>query len=68
MHLLHFRCVENSDASADRRSAVSLSPVFLRILSLYAKLYANYHLRYQYDTTMHAGISLGPYPHSDTKL
>ena len=68
MRLLHFHCVEISDASADRRSAVSLSPVFLQILSLYAKLYANYHLRYQHNTTMQAGISLRSYPRSDSKL
>ena len=43
VYTYHFHCVKLSDASADHRSAVSLSPVFLRILFLYAKLYANHY-------------------------
>ena len=54
---LPFPLVQSSDASADRRSAVSLSPVLLRILFLYAN-----------DTTMHAGISLRTSPCSDRQF
>ena len=60
VHYLHSHGVKHSDASADRRSAVSLSPVLLRILFL--------HANYMPITIMHAGISLRPYPRSDTKL
>ena len=42
---LPFPLVQSPDASADRWSAVSLSPVLLQVLFLYAN-----------DTTMHAGI------------
>ena len=37
VYYLDFNYVEHSDASADRRSAVSLSPVLLWILVLYAR-------------------------------
>ena len=36
-------CLQWLNAPADRRSAVSLSPVSLRIMLLYANLYANYN-------------------------